>query len=113
MDHDPTVSKQLRPIHHYSSCVCASGGVQLLESWVLCHALSCGGTRHNNSWPGITAAVAAGAVVFALLDPLLPKPAEHELLPAHDGHEQVEGEPTPADEVRARAAWCTVSYPAT
>lgn len=30
---------------------------------------------HNN-WLGITAAVVAGGVLFAILDPLLPKPVE-------------------------------------
>eukprot|EP00878_Enallax_costatus_P042379 GHUV01049718.1.p1 GENE.GHUV01049718.1~~GHUV01049718.1.p1 ORF type:complete len:117 (+),score=30.38 GHUV01049718.1:553-903(+) len=53
----------------------------------------------HSSWPAITAAVAAGAVVFALLDPLLPKPPDHQLLPEHCDHEHVEGKPTEAAEV--------------
>lgn len=40
--------------------------------------------EHSN-WLGITAAVAAGAVVFAVVDPLLPKPVEpQQLLAAKD-----------------------------
>lgn len=43
--------------------------------------------QHSN-WLGVTAAVVAGAVVFALLDPLLPKPPEAQLLPSLEDDEQ-------------------------
>lgn len=53
------------------SAVGVMSTVSIAELWV--HKA----IAHSN-WLGITAAVAAGGVVFAVLDPLLPKPVEHQ-----------------------------------
>lgn len=66
------------------SAVGVMGTVSVAELWIR-------KAVEHQAWLGISAAVAAGAVVFAVLDPLLPKPVEpqHLLLQDKDCNQQV------------------------
>jgi len=64
------------------SAVGVMSTVSIAELWV--HKAM----EHSN-WLGITAAVAAGGVVFAILDPLLPKPVEPQHVLQEKDYQQV------------------------